>query len=137
MVDIRFNLHVISQMSTCSSPTPSHKVAGRMPGQLNVLLAEASVPYDMVFEMEEVNDDFEDVDVTIVIGASDTVSSAAEDDPKCSIYGMPVLRVWKSKAVFVSKRTMVILDMQAWRIQSFSRTMLKWYLEMLMTHARH
>ena len=76
-----------------------------MPGQLNVLLAEASVPYDMVFEMDEVNDDFEDVDVTIVIGASDTVSSAAEDDPNCSIYGMPVLRVWKSKAVFVSKRT--------------------------------
>ena len=82
-----------------------HPVAGRMPGQLNVMLAEAGIPYDMVFEMEEVNDDFEDVDVTIVIGASDTVSSAAEDDPNCSIYGMPVLRVWKSKAVFVSKRT--------------------------------
>jgi len=82
-----------------------HPVAGRMPGQLNVLLAEASVPYDMVFEMEEVNDDFEKTDVTIVIGASDTVSSAAEDDPNCSIYGMPVLRVWKSKLVFVSKRT--------------------------------
>jgi len=82
-----------------------HPVAGRMPGQLNVLLAEASVPYDMVFEMDEVNDDFENVDVTIVIGASDTVSSAAEDDPNCSIYGMPVLRVWKSKVVFVSKRT--------------------------------
>ncbi len=82
-----------------------HPVAGRMPGQLNVLLAEASVPYDMVFEMDEINDDFEDTDVTIVIGASDTVSSAAEDDPNCSIYGMPVLRVWKSKNVFVSKRT--------------------------------
>ncbi|KAL7451758.1 hypothetical protein ACHAWC_003560, partial [Mediolabrus comicus] len=82
-----------------------HPVAGRMPGQLNVLLAEASVPYDMVFEMDEINDDFEDTDVTIVIGASDTVSSAAEDDPSCSIYGMPVLRVWKSKNVFVSKRT--------------------------------
>ena len=80
-------------------------VAGRMPGQLNVLLAEASVPYDIVFEMDEINDEFEDVDVTIVIGASDTVSSAAEDDPSCSIYGMPVLRVWKSKLVFVSKRT--------------------------------
>ena len=76
-----------------------------MPGQLNVLLAEASVPYDIVFEMDEINDEFEDVDVTIVIGASDTVSSAAEDDPSCSIYGMPVLRVWKSKLVFVSKRT--------------------------------
>jgi len=82
-----------------------HPVAGRMPGQLNVLLAEAGVPYDMVFEMEEVNEDFEDTDVTLVIGASDTVSSAAEDDPGCSIYGMPVLRVWKSGQVFVFKRS--------------------------------
>lgn len=82
-----------------------HPVAGRMPGQLNVLLAEAGVPYEMVFEMEEVNDDFPDVDVTLVIGASDTVSSAAEDDPSCSIYGMPVLRVWKSGQVFVLKRS--------------------------------
>jgi len=82
-----------------------HPVAGRMPGQLNVLLAEAGVPYEMVFEMEEINDDFPDVDVTLVIGASDTVSSAAEDDPTCSIYGMPVLRVWKSKNVFILKRT--------------------------------
>lgn len=82
-----------------------HPVAGRMPGQLNVLLAEAGVPYDMVFEMEEINDDFPDVDVTLVIGASDTVSSAAEDDPTCSIYGMPVLRVWKGKSVFILKRT--------------------------------
>ena len=83
-----------------------HPVAGRMPGQLNVLLAEAGVPYDMVFEMDEINDDFEDTDVTLVIGASDTVSSAAEDDPNCSIYGMPVLRVWKSKEVFVLKRSL-------------------------------
>lgn len=82
-----------------------HPVAGRMPGQLNVLLAEASVPYDIVFEMEDINEEFPDVDVTLVIGASDTVSSAAEDDPNCSIYGMPVLRVWKSKQVFVLKRT--------------------------------
>jgi NAD(P) transhydrogenase len=82
-----------------------HPVAGRMPGQLNVLLAEASVPYDIVFEMEEINEDFSDTDVTLVIGASDTVSSAAEDDPNCSIYGMPVLRVWKSKKVIVLKRT--------------------------------
>jgi NAD(P) transhydrogenase len=82
-----------------------HPVAGRMPGQLNVLLAEANVPYDVVFEMDEINDDFEDTDVTLVIGASDTVSSAAEDDPNCSIYGMPVLRVWKSHMVFVLKRT--------------------------------
>mmetsp|Transcript_4313 Transcript_4313/g.12449 ORF Transcript_4313/g.12449 Transcript_4313/m.12449 type:complete len:377 (-) Transcript_4313:165-1295(-) len=82
-----------------------HPVAGRMPGQLNVLLAEAGVPYDMVFEMEEINDDFGDTDVTLVIGASDTVSSAAEDDPNCSIYGMPVLRVWKSGQVYVLKRS--------------------------------
>jgi len=82
-----------------------HPVAGRMPGQLNVLLAEAGVPYDMVFEMEEINDDFEDTDLTLVIGASDTVSSAAEDDPNCSIYGMPVLRVWKSSNVIVLKRS--------------------------------
>ena len=82
-----------------------HPVAGRMPGQLNVLLAEAGVPYDLVFEMEEINDDFDETDVTLVIGASDTVSSAAEDDPNCSIYGMPVLRVWKSRQVFVLKRS--------------------------------
>jgi NAD(P) transhydrogenase len=82
-----------------------HPVAGRMPGQLNVLLAEAGVPYDLVFEMEEINDDFDSTDVTLVIGASDTVSSAAEDDPNSGIYGMPVLRVWKSKDVFVLKRS--------------------------------
>ena len=82
-----------------------HPVAGRMPGQLNVLLAEAGVPYDMVFEMDEINADFDNTDVTLVIGASDTVSSAAEDDPNCSIYGMPVLRVWKSGQVYVLKRS--------------------------------
>lgn len=82
-----------------------HPVAGRMPGQLNVLLAEAGVPYDIVEEMEEINDDFDDTDVTLVIGASDTVSSAAEDDPSSTIYGMPVLRVWKSKQVYVLKRS--------------------------------
>lgn len=82
-----------------------HPVAGRMPGQLNVLLAEAGVPYDMVFEMEEINEDFGEVDLTLVIGASDTVSPAAEEIPGCSIYGMPVLRVWKSRQVVVSKRS--------------------------------
>ena len=65
----------------------------------------AGVPYDIVFEMEEINDDFSDTDVTLVIGASDTVSSAAEDDPNSSIYGMPVLRVWKSRSVVVLKRS--------------------------------
>ena len=84
--------------------TSIHPVAGRMPGQLNVLLAEANVPYDIVFEMEEINEDFPDVDLTLVIGASDTVSSAAEDDTSCSIYGMPVLRVWQSENVCILKR---------------------------------
>ena len=82
-----------------------HPVAGRMPGQLNVLLAEAGVPYDIVFEMEEINDDFPDTDVVIVIGASDTVSPAAEEQPDCSIYGMPVLRVWEGNNVFMMKRS--------------------------------
>eukprot|EP00518_Triparma_eleuthera_P013087 CAMPEP_0182477666 /NCGR_PEP_ID=MMETSP1319-20130603/31229_1 /TAXON_ID=172717 /ORGANISM="Bolidomonas pacifica, Strain RCC208" /LENGTH=1074 /DNA_ID=CAMNT_0024678923 /DNA_START=109 /DNA_END=3330 /DNA_ORIENTATION=- len=81
-----------------------HPVAGRMPGQLNVLLAEAGVPYDIVEEMDEINDDFDSTDVALVIGASDTVNSAAEDDPDCSIAGMPVLRVWNAKKVFVLKR---------------------------------
>ena len=83
-----------------------HPVAGRMPGQLNVLLDEAGVPYDQVEEMEEINDDFGGVDVSVVIGASDNVNNAAEDDPNCSIAGMPVLRVWNAKRVFVLKRNL-------------------------------
>jgi len=83
-----------------------HPVAGRMPGQLNVLLAEAGVPYDIVEELEEINDDFKDADVTLVIGANDTVNSAAEDDPNSQIAGMPVLRVWNSKQVIVMKRSL-------------------------------
>lgn len=76
-----------------------HPVAGRMPGQLNVLLAEAGVPYDIVHEMEEINDDMPEVDLTLVIGANDTVNSAAEEDPNSIIAGMPVIRVWLSKQV--------------------------------------
>ena len=83
-----------------------HPVAGRMPGQLNVLLAESGVPYDYVLEMEEINDDFEKTDVALVVGANDTVNSAAEDDPTSIIAGMPVLRVWNSKQVIVMKRSM-------------------------------
>lgn len=70
-----------------------------MPGQLNVLLAEAGVPYDDVLEMEEINEDFGETDLTLVIGANDTVNSAAEDDPNSIIAGMPVLKVWKSEQV--------------------------------------
>jgi NAD(P) transhydrogenase len=83
-----------------------HPVAGRMPGQLNVLLAEAGVPYDVVLEMEEINDDFPDTDVTLVVGANDTVNSAAIEDPNSIIAGMPVLHVWESKQVIVMKRSM-------------------------------
>ncbi|EDQ90247.1 uncharacterized protein MONBRDRAFT_16286 [Monosiga brevicollis MX1] len=83
-----------------------HPVAGRMPGQLNVLLAEVGVPYDMVFEMEDINDEMADADVTLVIGANDTVNSAAEEDPNSAIAGMPVIQVWKSKKVIFMKRSM-------------------------------
>jgi len=83
-----------------------HPVAGRMPGQLNVLLAEAGVPYDCVLEMDEINDDFGDTDLVLVVGANDTVNSAAEDDPNSIIAGMPVLRVWKSGQVVVMKRSL-------------------------------
>lgn len=82
-----------------------HPVAGRMPGQCNVLLAEAAVPYDIVLEMDEINDDFPDTDVTLVIGANDTVNPIAME-PGSAIAGMPVLHAWKSKQVFVMKRGM-------------------------------
>ena len=89
-VDVRFGIH---------------PVAGRLPGHMNVLLAEAKVPYDIVMEMDEVNDDFGDVDVVLVIGANDTVNPAAEQ-PGSPIAGMPVLKVWDAHDVIVFKRSM-------------------------------
>ncbi|ELR98028.1 NAD(P)(+) transhydrogenase (Re/Si-specific) subunit beta [Gloeocapsa sp. PCC 73106] len=83
-----------------------HPVAGRMPGHMNVLLAEANVPYDLVLEMDEINDDFPQTDVALVIGANDTVNPSAEEDPSSALAGMPVLQVWKADSVVVMKRSL-------------------------------
>jgi NAD(P) transhydrogenase subunit beta len=83
-----------------------HPVAGRLPGHMNVLLAEAKVPYDIVEEMDEINDDLAQTSVVLVIGANDTVNPAAAEDPGSPIAGMPVLRVWEAENVIVFKRSM-------------------------------
>ena len=107
--NVRFGIHPVAGMVLfpknslidAFSNLISYLFIGRMPGQLNVLLAEAGVPYDVVLEMDEINDDFDDTDLVLVIGANDTVNSAAEDDPNSIIAGMPVLRVWKSNQVSI------------------------------------
>lgn len=83
-----------------------HPVAGRMPGQLNVLLAEANIPYDIVLEMEEINDDLPSTDVSLVIGANDIVNSSAVEDPNSPLAGMPVLEVWKAGTCVIMKRSL-------------------------------
>lgn len=85
-----------------------HPVAGRLPGHMNVLLAEASVPYDIVLEMDEINEDLPDTDVVMVIGANDVVNPGAQDDPSSPIFGMPVIEAWKAEKVIVMKRSMSV-----------------------------
>ena len=97
-----------------------HPVAGRLPGHMNVLLAEAKVPYDIVLEMDEINDDFPDTDIVIILGANDIVNPAAQEDPNSPISGMPVLEVWKARQVIISREGKAV-DIQALKIRCFTK----------------
>jgi NAD(P) transhydrogenase subunit beta len=104
--------HIVNEITRCLRDKGVnvrfgiHPVAGRMPGHMNVLLAEARVPYDIVYEMDEINDDFPNIDVSVIIGANDIVNPSAQTDPDSPIAGMPVLEVWKGDTTIVLKRSM-------------------------------